>query len=645
MARDQALDTEFLRKNDVTLTPFTGYNESTFCMAKVYFWPMAPKLFLIFALIQTAVAQSVDEVVVTATGLPRPLGEVGSSISVVTAQDIAVKQDDFAHQALARLAGFSFDQDGDVGFLRIRGFDRQYATILVDGVNIGDAADPQGAAELAHLFTEDIARIEVLRGSQSVLYGSNAIAGTVNIMTQRAQEGLEGQWKLESGSERSRRSSFSLSGGAGPVSGRVSLGALDKEPKSEFKFGSENEDHEALTLSGRLDIAASDTVSVAMVGRYLKAATDHDGYDPDTYAPVDGWFGTDTQAASGHVAVTSLLGDGRLELTIRAGLSQRRRDSYEQIGPHYWYDGERSTVSVTGKAMVTSELGLFFGHERQREEFAQAGLAQKELDHEASFIMGQVDITPNAHASLGLRRDDHEKFGSHDSWRFALAYHFQPNIILRAARGTGFRAPSLYELFGEDPFCLGGLCGNQALEPEKSVSSDVGLEWSTPHAKLGLNLYRIAINNRIEYVGPPPSFLGNYQNVMGKSMSEGLEVSGALNWWGWRLAANISYTDPRNADGTIRNKQPRQLLNFEADHDFADGKGSFGMSWRHVGHRYIYGTRQEDYGLAQLRLKWRFRENITALLRAENILDDDYEVATGKSTPGRSIFLGLTGVF
>lgn len=590
----------------------------------------------------------VPEIIVTAIGVPRPAGEIGSSVSLVTAEDIKRNQDQFVDAALTRLSGVTFDQEGGsggVGYLRIRGFDRQYSTVLVDGINVGDPADPQGATEMAHLLTADIERIEVLRGSQSVLYGSNAVAGTVNIITQKGQGPLGGRIDIETGSYRTRQAVVSVSGGDAARSGRLTFGSLDREPDSEFRNFPEREDYENLFLSGRFDFALGDTADLIVSGRATNASADHDGFDPVTYAPRDGWFGTDTKEASGHVTLNSRFLQDRANLMFSAGRSQRQRDSYAEVGPYYWYDGQRDTYALRGQFEVSPNLTGIIGYDAEEESFSQYGFSEKQVDHAASYIMGQIDLPAEIYLSLGLRRDDHDLFGTHDTWRAAVAAHPTAGLILRAAHGTGFRAPSLYELFGEDPYCLNGLCGNAELQPEESESTDLGFEVQSDTATLSVTVFRIAIENRIVYDGPPPSYLGNYKNVSGKSESDGIEIGAETRLGALQLSANLTYLDPREANGGMRNKQPRQLINLNADYAFMDGRGSLGVSWRQVGHRYIYNARQEDYGLAELRLRYALSDAVEVSGRVENMFDEAYETTAGKSTPGRGVYVGLSRRF
>lgn len=591
---------------------------------------------------------AVDELVVTATGMPQPLGEIGSSVSLITAEDIKRHQDRFVDTALTRLSGLAFDQEGGaggVGYLRVRGFDRQYTTILVDGINIGDPADPQGSAELANLLTPDIERIEVLRGSQSVLYGSNAVAGTVNIITKDGQGPLSGRVDLEAGSYKTRQAVASIGGGDSKRSGRLTIGSLDRMPDSEFRNFPEREDYENRFLSGRFNLALSDMVDLTFSGRAQEANADHDGFDPITYLPRDGWFGTDTQEASGHVALQMRLLDDRASLSFTAGRIQRRRDSFAEVGPYYWFDGQRDTYAVRGQIQISPILAILGGYEGEEESLSQVGFAEKQVDRAAGYVMAQVDLPADTYLSLGLRRDDHDLFGTHDTWRLAVAAHPIESLTLRAAHGTGFRAPSLYELYGEDPFCLNGLCGNTALQPEESKSTDLGLEIQSGASVINVTVFRITIENRIVYDGPPPFYLGNYKNMLGKSDSEGVEIGVATTIGDLQLSGNLTYLDPREAGGGLRNKQPRQLLNLNADYAFADGRGAVGASWRQVGHRYIYNQRQEDYGLAAIRLRWRLTEALEASGRIENLFDDRYETTAGKSTPGRGLYVGISRTF
>jgi len=594
-----------------------------------------------------------DEIVVSAVGFETPKSHIGSAISVITAEDIELLQADFVTDALSHLSGVSFDQDGGmggVGYLRMRGFDRAYVAVVVDGIALGDPSDPQGASELANLQTSGIDRIELLRGAQSILYGSNAVAGAIQLFTQKGEGPLSGKVAIETGSLNTQRIGASSQFGSQKFAMRLSLDHIESQPKSELDKHntqySEDEDYENSAFSGRFDFMLGDNTDLMVISRGGQASAEYDGYDPVTYAPVDGWFGMDTDEWAVNAALTHKILENRVIFKLHGGRFERRRDSFQEIGTGYWNDGGRDNFGFQSTVRANDAVTLNIGFEQKDERFAQGGLSEKSTDTRSYYGLAQVAVTPELHASVAWRNDTHSLFGSHDSWRHAIAYQITDRVKLYASQGVGFRAPSLYELYGEDPVsCVNGVCGNANLSPETSRSSDIGAEFSLLNRRLMMNVnaFRIRLKDRIIFkdIGPP-TYLGNYQNDLGRAQSDGLEVSADYNVnSSFMVSTNMTFIDPRKADGTIANKQPRQILNLSGRYMFGQGRGLVSASWRHVSQRYVSSVRQEDYGLLSLRSEWKWSDGYVFYGRVENALNDHYQTSAGKSTPGRQVTVGI----
>ena len=606
---------------------------------------------------QKIVHDMVDEIIVSATGIPTPASQIGVSMNVITGDDISREQIRLLPNIFAKLPSVNFNQEGGmggVGYLRVRGLDRQYTAIFVDGVSLNDPSDINSSAELANFLTTDIERVEVIRGSQSILHGSNAIAGVINIYTQKGQGPMAVKLNTELGTNAYQSANLTVSGGAmeDRLGYRISTSYLASEPDSELDYrdgvNRQDEDYETRAISGRVDYAVSDVWETSLNFRSGASSAETDGYNPTTFAPQDGWFGNDAQETSLRLELRGDHQQSRVTTLIAANYFSRTRDSFQEMGDYYWYDGERTGYEARVAFDINPSTKILVGGETKDESFSQAGLSEKQVETSSIYVMGQTSLRDRLHLSLGVRNDDHDKFGSFDTWRSSAAFTVNPALRLRATYGTGFRAPSLYELFGEDPYCIDGLCGNINLQPEESASFDIGADFAvlSGDLKLGLTYFDIETENQIYYRSDPVTYAGNYQNDTGSASSSGYEftlnyaVSDALS-----ASANVTLTDPRKADGTVRDKQARQMFNLGLDYRFADNRASVGASWRDVSKLYVYGARVENYALLSLRGSWQFRNNLRGTLRVENALDEDYQTSTNKSTPGRSVFVGLEAKF
>jgi vitamin B12 transporter len=609
------------------------------------------------SLMAPALAQEVDEIIVSATGIPTPVAQIGASVDVLTAEDLENQQVIYLQDALRGLKGITFDQEGTIGGignLRMRGLDRQNIVVFIDGVNVADAADVQGGAEIANLLVGDIERIEVMRGPNSVLYGSNAVAGVIDIRTKSAGGSPRQSLSVTAGANELAQMKLSKSGetASGRVGYHVSLQSLEVSSPSEFDEEdtdySENEDYENTTASGKMDVKLSDFTSLSLHLRSAVSSADTDGYDPNNFAKIDGHFGTETMQNLIRVSVDSEISDD-LSLDLSHSFLGNYRDGFAEVGSTYWYDGERETSLVRAKYALSDDGYLHIGAEQKKETLLQAGLdSEVEAQTQAAFGVWHTKVG-SAHATLGLRHDDHETFGSNASWRFGLSLPLANYLTTRANAGTGYRAPSLYELFGRDETCLNDLCGNIELEPEESESVELGIFIEPDGAPFALDIgyFDIETENRIFYknIGAP-TYEGDYQNDVGQSTSTGTEMSLVLKV-SQTLKADISYSriNSKDASDGIKDNQPRRLWSFEGLYVGADKKTTVSVNARKVTDRYRSEIRQEDYFVMGFAYGYLFTDAVKLSVTGDNILDEHYQTVPGKSTPRRTFNIGLTASF
>ena len=255
--------------------------------------------------------------------------------------------------------------------MRMRGLDRQNIVVFIDGVNVADAADVQGGAEIANLLVGDIERIEVMRGPNSVLYGSNAVAGVIDIRTKSAGGSPRQSLSVTAGANELAQMKLSKSGetASGRVGYHVSLQSLEVSSPSEFDEEdtdySENEDYENTTASGKMDVKLSDFTSLSLHLRSAVSSADTDGYDPNNFAKIDGHFGTETMQNLIRVSVDSEISDD-LSLDLSHSFLGNYRDGFAEVGSTYWYDGERETSLVRAKYALSDDGYLHIGAEQKR---------------------------------------------------------------------------------------------------------------------------------------------------------------------------------------------------------------------------------------------------------------------------------------
>jgi vitamin B12 transporter len=613
-------------------------------------------LFLLSVPVQAEPLVSVDELVITATGVATPAREIGASLDVITREDLERQQVVYLQDALKQLRGMHFSQEGGpggAGFLRMRGLTRQNMVILIDGNNMADAADLNGGAEIAHILTADIERVEVIRGGNSVLYGSNAVAGVVNIITRKPSEETSVETSLALGSHRLREATAQISGRSenGRIGYRVSAQSLDVESPSDFDEENtiyiENEDYENLTLSAAIDMALTDKTTASFLARGVRASLNTDGYS-DMGVALDGHFGIDTQQNLLSAALETSVSE-QLNISAKYSFFGNYRDTFAEVGQTYWYDGERESVEARAAYFFNGTDYLNLGIENKTETLLQNGLsAEKQVDTQSAFALLHTQ-TGELSTSFGLRNDDHDKFGGQTSWRFGATYPVTDLVLLTTSAGTAYRAPSLYELFGEDAYCVDTLCGNEALLPEETDSWDVGLRVVSARfpATWEVSYFDIQTTNRIFYESTgEPLYLGKYQNDVGESRSSGTELSVDVPV-SPRLQIGFvaTHVNPRDANGGIQDSQPRQLYSANIGYRAADGQSHWGLTALQAKDRYRRGVLQEDYLVLGANYNTVVGENMKLEVQIDNLLDEHYRTSTLKSTPRRRLKIGLRARF
>lgn len=607
---------------------------------------------------QLAAQDIIPKVVVSATGVSTPSAQIGASVSVVSRQDLQEAQIVHLQDALSHLKGVYFRQTGGIGgltSLQMRGLNCHNILVLIDGNNMADAADANGGAEIAHVMVSDIERIEVFHGANSVLFGSHAVAGVINIITRQAGSAEELEVSMKTGSDNRLELSGQVIGRSenNRLGYRLGVTTLDaafpSELDEEHSQYSEREDYENITVSGALNVKLTELTNLSFLVRTIHASADTDGFSGAPYwAPIDGHFGTNTDQNLLTAGFETQWSDN-LIVKGKYSFFGNYRDGYAEIGETYWYDGERETVEARAAYFFSDDVYVNFGAERKVEKLQQKGLAEeKQVDTDSMFGVLHA-VNGKLSTNLGVRFDEHEKFGSQSSWQIGAIYAVTPRLASTLSLGTAYRAPSLYELFGEDATCINGLCGNVDLSPEESDSYDIGLRYEVAGLPVSfeVNYFDIRTENRIFYKHDGwPSYAGNFQNDAGESTSTGTEASlhaACSEQLDFRLS--VAKINPRTAMGDIQNNHPRSTMSAEVAYRLNDGLSRIGLSAFRASDRFIGGLTQEDYLVVDATYSKVLSETWTLEAKINNLFDEHYRIDFGKSTPRLSAVIGLRGRF
>lgn len=599
----------------------------------------------------TTSAQEVTELegitIYSANRTPTDAAKVGSTVNIVTEQDIRDRSQTYVKDYLDTIPGISFSQYGPPGSaatLNVRGATTQYVKVLIDGMDLSDPSSTQQQMLFENLLVNDVSRIEVLKGSQSILYGGDAVAGVVSIDTRTA---LKPGFSQFATAEYGRYNTWNGAYSAGYASDRGNISftvqGVNTDGFSTASVGTEDDGYRNVTLSGRGEYKLSDAVSIFFAARSLDAHNEYDDYESvPPYAFGDYPAYGDTEQQAGRVGANINLLGGQFQNTIAVQGMKTERDTFDTFG-YNTYEGDRVKAEYKGVLSFNNRLSLLFGS-----DWEQLGVkVTKSASWDPDLPRKTVDIT-GAYAQLmmepidglvltgGGRIDDHSDFGDFDTYRFTAAYLVPgTETKFRGSISTGYRAPSLWELYSPQ-------YGSSILTPESSKSWDAGIDqgFLQGRVKASVTYFELDTDNYIDFVWNGMGY--QYANVPGVTHRNGVELSAVAqllpNLW---LTGGYTYVDTEKPNGARLSKLPRNIYLLGLDAKPLD-KLSVNVTARFV-EDTIEGTAPlDDYVLVSAKIGYEFMPGVTAYVRGENLLDEKYETVRGYGTAGASVYGGFT---
>lgn len=623
----------------------------------------------------SAVAADADSIVVTATRAPVALDEVPATISVLDKAAIDRSQDIGATELLLRTPGITVSRNGGYGTstsLRIRGAESDHTVVVIDGVKMNDPASAGGGYNFANLLVGDAARIEILRGPQSILWGSQAIGGVVNIVSAEPQKPLEGSFDIEAGSRETVSARAALGGRTGPLSWRIGGQTFHTDGISAYAAsfgGTEKDGYRNNSLTGRATLDLADNVSVDVRGHYSSARFEFDSTSGDTldYGLNKEWLG--------YAGLNFDLLQGRFRNRVAYSQTETVRDNLNPTRARtlsFESEGQNKRWEYQGSFDIARGVTTIFGVENERSDFRSRSLSASLATPLPAFATGRAEIT-SAYGQLsvepvdgltingGVRYDDHDRYGGQTLFAAGGVWRLPTGTIVRASYGEGFKAPTLYQLFSE--------YGNLALDPEQAKGWEAGIEqhlWDsklvfgatwfdrTTTNQIIFNSCTSASTNPLCFVPGNPTVRrsGFYSNVS-RGEAHGIEGAAALKLGGLTLDGNYSWIvaedrSPGTANfGKALPRRPRHAANASVSYALPFGL-DLGAALRWSGASFDNAantTRLDDYTLVDLRAEYRLSDNVRFFARAENVFDEQYMTAFRYGTLGRSFYAGFRGRF
>jgi vitamin B12 transporter len=599
----------------------------------------------------------VDEtIVVTASRRPVEAEEAPVSSMVVEEAVLDELALPLAVDALRLTPGVSVAQSGPRGSqtqLRIRGAEANHSLLFVDGIRFNDpAAGNEARFEL--LTADGLSRLEIVRGPQSALWGSEALGGVIAAETPHPLRDRGVSALAEYGSLESSRLGGQFATRTGKLGLSGSAGWLRSEGIDSFGATGERDGFENFQGSLKAVIAPRDGVELGAVGHWLEGRSEFDGYDPITFVRGNTLDGTRNRLRSVRGWVDAEVGGWALSADA-SYLDSANRNVLGAAALNRT-EGERLTVGgqasrAFGRHRFTAALEHEAEDFRARDQVYFGGTDQ-DRGRSLTAVVGEwrSDWSKKFATDFAVRHDSFSGFADATTFRASALVQPAAGWRLHAAYGEGIARPTFYDLFG---FFPGSFLGNPGLKPESSRGWEAGVRWEGGHFGAGATLFSNRLKDEIVDTFDPATFISSAANATGKSRRRGVEFDAS-----WRpsetvlVAANYTFLDSeeRQVAGAALVREVRRARH--SANLIATGKHgrlSWGASAAWVGKRAdvnfdAFPAQRvvlSDYLLASLRVGWEVIDGVEAFARAENAFDADYRDAVGYATAGRTVHAGL----
>jgi vitamin B12 transporter len=645
---------------------------------------------LSFAVLSTSALALEPDIVVTPSRTAQPIQRAGSAITIITAQEIEQASVRDVGDLLRRSPGLTVTQNGGPGQIqtvRLRGGESRHTLVLVDGIRVNDPSTTGREFDFSTLVLADVERIEVLRGPQSALYGSDAMGGVINIITRKGGRPPRAHISVEAGSFGTREAKGGISGGDGRVDYSFGFAGFDTAGFSGFGYriprlrylapwGFEPDAARRAGVTGRVGVNVSDGVRVEIGGNHSFNRAQYDAAFlpfPDTPSHSQ----SQLSDIYGRLIADSFGGMLRNTVTLFANRTERRFDDVSYAEGFLFcnndffpvaaltacrtktqFTGERVGAEYQGDWRLGAAGTFTFGARTERDtaDSFGAGIAPNpspwtrtiaaEQTTDSVFALHQVTVFDRLHLSFGGRIDKVRDVETFRTWRTTAAYEIpETETKLRASAGTGGKAPSLFQLYSPQ-------FGTATLEPEHSIGFDAGIDQMLLDgrvklsATLFLNRYRNLIDFTFDPVRcEPGQFLGCYVNV-GHARTRGAELAADIVIVPQFVRFKAAYTELRAVD-----LETGFRLNRRPEHE-----GRFGLaitpmpgltiepSIVYVGERFDFPrevNKLPAYGRLDVYAEYKINQTFSVYARGENLTNARYEEVMNYGTPGRSAYAGI----
>lgn len=616
---------------------------------------------------QAPTPQAADTLVVLGGLTPRPLSEVGSAISVLSGNDIDLRQITLVSDALRELPSLAVSRTGPQGALtqvRIRGAEANHTLVYIDGVKANDPIS--GEFNFANLVAADVAQIEVLRGAQSALYGSDSIGGVIAITTKAPTNAPALEVETEAGSFETARLFAATSTGTDTFALRASAQAFSTDGISAAPTGAENDGFTTVTSAVKSTYVPTPELTIESTLRLVNSHVDTDAQEYAFGTVQDADQSTDTDELYAKLTARADLFDGALTTRGHAALSKTELSNTTDGAVTSASVGERLDFGLSAeghktRGSTTHTLTLAIDHERLdfRNENPFISGGENVADDAQTSLIGEYTLAAQDSLvlSAALRQDFNDTFDDAATFRLSGAYLIPAaHLRLHASWGEGITDPTFTERFGFDP---SSFVGNPDLIPERSSGFDFGVEKSLLGGDLILDVtyFQTTLNDEITtnffYDATTGAFFSTPVNADGKSDRQGLETTlSAQLPAGLSLHAHYAHLDATGPGNTTEVRRPEHTASVNLSWQSATSRTAANLGIAHNGENTdsYFGYADPDYTptkildaytLVRAAGRYQLTQSVDVFARVENALDEEYQDVIGFATPGRAAYVGV----
>jgi vitamin B12 transporter len=584
-----------------------------------------------------------ETITVVSSKVPLSFRELATSVSLITKEDIDARGNASLADIMSHEVGIGVSNSGGVGkntTLRIRGEDGFRTKVYIDGVELSDPTAPQVTPIFDDILTHFIDRVEILRGPQGLMYGADA-GGVVSITTKQSEQGLQTTINAETGSYSSHMINADL--GYANKNGHIYLAAAEYETDGfnaqTADVSNEKDGYQNTTLHFNSGININETLLVNLVIRRVSSDNEYDGcYDNVNFALIYECT-TDSENQTARLSLQYNQDKSHHNLAYAETDVERQFYSNEQFS--FGSEGNISKFEYNG-FYGSAQQKLIWGLDNEIQQLLGSG---EEREQTGLYLEYQKAWSEQLFITAGMRHDNNDTFGTHNSYRISAAYLIpllkQQSLKLKSTYGTGFRAPSLYEqAYNDGDFAYGNAAGLQ-LKEEDSRGFDIGFDYINKIQSLSLVFFKQSISNEIYF--DSLTYTGYLQNNL-SSESKGLELelsqqlTAAIKLWG-----NYTFNEAQTNLQEDRIRRPKHQANLGLQSQFLDGRIHTNLNIKMVKDLVdIGGVALDNYNLVNLTSSYLLSENLRIKLRIENLFDRKYQDVVGFNTANRSIYLGMT---